>query len=176
MLKSLKSRCGFVMNTPRTIKVVSVSIAVLSLMSTSFVHADAIDDCIEGKQRLFESPKAFSKSANVTCPSGDIVGFPPRSRKHDRNGTLVYEAPSGFVIQNTGVNSIKIVNVSANNGFIGSLNLETERRVSLPFGCRGKSPGQGRAWQEVRIEGKIIRSATTDQLKDWVLECVRASN
>jgi hypothetical protein len=138
--------------------------------------ADAIDDCVEAKQRAYEQPKAFSKSGRVTCPPADIVGFPPRERKHNRNATIVYEAPTGFSIKNNSVSSIQVKSVSDNSGSVGNLSLQGNSRVSVNISCSGRGVGQGRAWQEIRIEGTIVRLPTTDHLKQWIRECIRAES
>lgn len=156
------------------LKKVVFSVVLIAVPTISF--ADAIDDCVEAKQRAYEQPKAFSKSGRVTCPSGDIVGFPPRERKHSRNVTIVYEAPTGFSIRNDSVSSIQVKSVSDNNGSVGNLSVQSESRVSVNISCRGKGVGQGRAWQEIRIEGTIVRSPTTDHLKQWIRECIRAES
>lgn len=145
----------------------------ISSLTAQSLFADEIDNCIAAKQAAFEQPKAFSKSGKVTCPSGDIVGFPPRSRKHDRNSTLTYNTPDGFVLKNTGINSVSATPLSSNNGYVRAVDVKSNTEVSVDFGCRGKSPGQGRAWQEVKLQGTIVREASQDQLKDWIIQCVR---
>jgi len=147
---------------------------VLSLIHIGWAKADAIDDCIALKQQNFEARQTFIQSGSVTCPSGDIVGFPPRSRKHNRNGTITYTAPTGYVIEDKSVNSIVIENVSSNNGTHGAVNINAEKTsVSVQISCSGKSVGQGRAWQNINIKGAIVQAPSTEQIKQWVLQCVR---
>ncbi|MGI9487357.1 MAG: hypothetical protein ACR2RF_16065 [Geminicoccaceae bacterium] len=135
---------------------------------------DEIDNCIEKKQTEFEDPQNFSQKGNVTCPAGDVVGVIPRTRKHDRNGTVSYIAPDGYQIENKSITSVQVSVVSSNNGGNGSASIsENGKTASVDIYCRGKPPGQGRAWHEIVLSGTIIRVPNTDALKTWVLDCVR---
>jgi hypothetical protein len=44
-------------------------------------RSDEIDQCIAKKQTAFEAPQQFAQDGEITCPAGDIVGFPPRIRR-----------------------------------------------------------------------------------------------
>jgi hypothetical protein len=152
-----------------------VSIAFIGLIvSISQAWADEVDDCLARLQKAYESPQAFSQDGEITCPPGDIVGFPPRVRRDDRSGAVMYKAPPGYVIENKAVGSIGIANISQNNGSIAPATISGDgTTVAVPISCTGKGPGEGRAWQQVRITGVIVRLPSTEMIKTWALQCVR---
>ena len=125
--------------------------------STSAV-ADEVDQCMLQQQAAYEAPQQFTQYGEITCPSGDIVGFPPRIRRSDRKGSVSYTAPEGTIIQDRSLKSIVIENVSQNNGSYGSPSISSDARtVSVPIACAGKGPGVGRSWQHIRVSGVIVR-------------------
>jgi hypothetical protein len=137
-------------------------------------RSDEIDQCMANEQAAFEAPQKFTQQGEITCPSGDIVGFPPRIRRNDRSGSVTYTAPEGTIIQNRSIGSITIENVSQSNGSYGSPSISSDgRTVTVPIACNGKGPGEGRAWQNIRISGMIVRQPTPDVLKKWAIQCVR---
>jgi hypothetical protein len=140
------------------------------------LQADEIDDCVANSQKQYEAPQAFAQPAEVTCPAGDVVGFPPRIRKNDRSSVATYTAPAGHIIENKAVQSIVIENVSQNDGSYGSPSISRDgASVSVPIACNGKGPGEGRSWQNIVIRGAIIRSPPLEQLKSWVIQCTKCA-
>jgi hypothetical protein len=150
---------------------------LLLAVSTIAAQSDEIDQCLAKKQADYEAPQQFTQGGDITCPAGDIVGFPPRIRRNDRSGSVSYAAPDGYVIQNKAINSITIENVSQNNGKYGAPSISADgKTVSVPIACDGKGPGEGRAWQEIKISGVVIRSPSQDNIKSWAIECVKCVN
>jgi hypothetical protein len=144
------------------------------LLTTVPVRSDEIDQCVARRQAEFEAPQQFSQGGEITCPAGDVVGFPPRIRRNDRSGAVTYTAPSGFVIQNNSIGSISVQNVSQNNGRYGAPSISADgRTVTVSIACDGKGPGEGRSWQNINIAGVIIKSPTQNDIKTWAIQCVR---
>ncbi|MGY3236652.1 hypothetical protein ACVMAJ_003542 [Bradyrhizobium sp. USDA 4448] len=120
--------------------------------STPVALADEIDQCMAGLQAAYESPQQFSQEGEITCPAGDVVGFPPRIRRDNRSGAVTYTAPAGMIIQNRSLDAIAVDNISQNNGRFGQPTISADNRtVTVPIACDGKGPGEGRAWQNIRI-------------------------
>lgn len=155
-------------------KAIFLSIS-FSLTALSTAHSDALEDCLDIKEKENTVVKNFTQPGEVTCPAGDVVGFPPRSRKHNRSGTVTFRAPDGYKILNVGVGSVRINNISSNQGTYGQLSISQNNTVaSVSISCNGKSPGQGRSWQKVEIVGQISKSPAPEDYKKWVLECAKA--
>jgi len=147
--------------------------AYLCISSTAG-RSDEIDDCMTRKQATAESPEQFTQAGEVTCPAGDVVGFPPRIRRNDRSGSVGYTAPEGRVIRNRSINSITINNVSQNNGKYGTPSISADgRTVTVPISCDGKGPGEGRSWQNIQISGATVHVPTQEEMKSWAIQCVR---
>ncbi|WP_143273798.1 hypothetical protein [Bradyrhizobium canariense] len=142
--------------------------------STDVVWADEIDQCMTNLQAAYESPQQFTQEGEITCPAGDVVGFPPRIRRNDRSGAVTYMAPPGTIIQNRSIDAISVDNISQNNGRYGQPSISADNRtVTVPISCDGKGPGEGRAWQNIRIRGVIIRQPAAENIKSWAIQCVR---
>jgi hypothetical protein len=149
-------------------------VALLGSTSTIAARSDEIDQCMAKKQTEFEAPQQFTQGGEITCPAGDVVGFPPRIRRNERSGAVAYTAPQGYVIQNRAIDSITVQNVSQNNGRYGAPSISADGRiVTVPIACDGKGPGEGRSWQQINIAGVINRSPTQDDIKSWAIQCVR---
>jgi hypothetical protein len=138
------------------------------------LQADELDDCVANSQKQYEAPQSFAQPAEVTCPDGDVVGFPPRIRKNNRSAVATYTAPAGYIIENKAVQSIIIENVSQNDGSYGSPTISNDgTTVSVPIACNGKNPTEGRSWQNIVIRGTVVRNPTIEQLKNWVIQCTK---
>ena len=149
--------------------------SVLAVVLTSTTsRGDEVDECLARKQKDYESPQTFEQHGDITCGSADVVGIPPRVRTHDESGAVSYKAPPGFVIQNQSISSIQIQNVSQSSGSYGSPTIAPDGSVvTVPISCSGKGIGEGRAWQEIVVRGTIVRVASTEQIKQWAIECVK---
>jgi hypothetical protein len=125
-------------------------------------------------QKENEEARTFEQVGEITCPSGDVVGFPPRNRRNDRSSTISFAAPAGFAIKNDSINSVSIENVSQNNGSFGRPTITSDgSTVSVPIACNGKGVGEGRSWQHIKISGTIVRVPRPEDIKSWAIKCVR---
>ncbi|MEL7092960.1 MAG: hypothetical protein AAFN94_14605 [Pseudomonadota bacterium] len=140
--------------------------ALLALLSTP-LSADNHSkrslalDCIAQAKRAYQMDNARDVVAKggVTCPAGDIVGFPPKSRKHNRNGTITVAAGTGREICPGTTPEVR--NVSTNNGSRGEFSYSSDRStVSMPISCRGASPGQGRRWYNAELVAQSCPAIT----------------
>jgi hypothetical protein len=148
--------------------------AVLFFSTITPAKADEIDLCIDKLRSAHEQPEKFIQQGDVTCPPGDIVGFPPRLRTENRESVVTYTAPTGKVIRNNSVSSIQIENLSSVNGSIGTPTVSADgSTVSVPISCRGKNVTEGRAWQEIRLSGTMIQLPSQGNLKNWAITCVK---
>lgn len=121
-------------------------------------------DLIAQKSKNFSSPEY-----RVTCPQGDIVGFPPRCRKHNRNNTFTYEAPSGFRISSP---SFKISSQTARTSISKPLKSDGVRaRVGLQCGGHG-CDGKGRVWIAGNIVGRFTYQPTGSDAKAITDKCL----
>jgi hypothetical protein len=152
----------------------SRSMVGLFLIANVPARADEIDQCIADKQAAAEAPQQFTQPGEITCPAGDVVGFPPRIRRNDRSGTVSYTSPEGTIIRNRSIDAITVTNVSQNNGSYGTPSISGDgRTVTVPIACNGKGPGEGRSWQNIQISGVFIHAPTPEDMKNWAIECVR---
>jgi hypothetical protein len=169
MILSVVSQEG-VLAAIRTLLVMTVCLCI----SITAGRSDEIDDCMARKQATEEAPQQFTQAGDVTCPAGDVVGFPPRTRRNDRSGSVGYTAPEGRVIRNRSINAITINNVSQNNGRYGTPSISPDgRTVTVPIACDGKGPGEGRSWQNIEISGVTVHVPTQEEMKSWAIQCVR---
>ncbi len=130
-----------------------VSIAALVLLSSSPVaQAQEMrlaqrDACVTQQVRQLQrqSAQRIVASGEVVCPQGDVVGFPPRQRRHDREGRITLPAGQGRVIC-PGLEPA-LENVSSNGGGAGPFEFGPQRStVSARIWCNGAPVGQGRRW------------------------------
>jgi len=153
---------------------VAAGSALAIALGSTASRADEVDECLARNQKNYENPQNFEQRGEITCGSADVVGIPPRIRTHDESGAVSYKAPPGFVIQNQSISSIQIENVSQSSGSYGSPTIAPDGSVvTVPIACTGKGIGEGRAWQQIVVRGTIVRVASTEQIKQWALECVR---
>jgi hypothetical protein len=156
----------------RVTKYVLAGAAILHV--STITRADEVDECLAKLQKAHEELQTFEQTGEITCPAGDVVGFPPQIRRNDRAGVVTYAAPTGFIIRNQSISSVQIENVSQNDGSYGSPSIAPDGgSVTIPIACKGKNPTEGRSWQHIRVTGTIIRVATSDMIKDWAVQCVR---
>lgn len=154
---------------------------ILSLMIASAASAEAqtasstfesLQKCVDEKIKNYSQRRAFEQSGNVTCRPTDIVGFPPKERRHRERSEIFYTAPDGFIIENLGVGSIKVLDWSAVNGSIGVPRISSDNRtVSVEISCTSPALFGGRGWQEIRIVGNIVRFISTQTENDFLLQC-----
>ncbi|MEM6757843.1 MAG: hypothetical protein AAF601_00040 [Pseudomonadota bacterium] len=117
-----------------------------------------------------ESAREVVAKGGVTCPAGDIVGFPPKTRKHNRNSTITLAAGTGRVICPGTTPTVR--NVSSNNGTRGNFEFAADRSsVSMPISCRGASPGQGRRWFNAEVVAQSCPAATEEVTLQVTRDC-----
>ena len=120
-----------------------------------------------------ESSREVIGSGGVTCPQGDIVGFPPRTRKHDRSGRIAVSAGAGRVICPGSMPEVR--NVSDNGGSRGNFEFDALREnVSIAVSCRGSGPGGGRRWFNADLVAQSCVRITEDMILDATLNCAQS--
>jgi len=139
------------------------------------VHAqvrDLVRACVQEETASIQrkSAKSASQSGGVTCPSGDIVGFPPRARKHNRDDRITIHAGNGRMICPGTVPSLS--DVSDNGGGHDNYEFSQDRSsVSVKIYCRGASPGNGRRWFNATLNARTCLRITEEILLDVTLTC-----
>ena len=130
---------------------IAVGIVAISLVFMVLVSTDVKSDQSGKKQLILDCVRVTldtvqQKSANyvettgeVTCPSADLVGFPPRERKHNRNGTISLQMENDRVVCPGSIPELGIV--SDNGGGHGKFDLTNDlSSVSVPIHCFGATP------------------------------------
>lgn len=152
------------------------AVLVLFVSATAVAAQDGrrelIRACVGETSQLRQSSTAqvIARSGGVTCPAADVVGFPPRERKHDRSATLVVDAGPGRVI--CPGTSPFVRNVSDNGGTQGNVQIDEHRTsASLFIGCSGAGLGAGRRWYNAELVAQSCSMITEDMLLDITLEC-----
>lgn len=154
--------------------------AVISVSQIAYAQSDRrqlIRQCVEvtTSEQQIASASTVESSGGVTCPSGDVVGFPPRERKHNRNGTITVPMGGGRIVCPGTVP--QLVNVSDNGGSSGNFQFATDgTSVSVPISCRGAGVGQGRRWFNATLQARSCVRITEDMILDATLECAEKLN
>ncbi|MDA9420991.1 hypothetical protein [Bradyrhizobium sp. CCBAU 53380] len=164
------------MPVPRSVSnlILAAGSVLAIVLNPTISRSDEVDECLGREQKAYETPQAFEQRGEITCGSADVVGIPPRVRTHDASSVVSYKAPPGFAIRNQAITSIQIENISQSNGSYGSPTISPDgSTVTVPIACTGKGIGQGRAWQEIVVRGTIVRVASTEQIKQWAVQCVK---
>jgi hypothetical protein len=125
-------------------------------------------ECHRGKMADLRTQQNFSVPGEVTCPPGDIVGFPPRCRTDDRSGSVNYEAPAGHRIVAASVAETSRTSRTGVNGFRFD-----SRTASVGLSCNGHGcGGEGRVWVNVLLKGKIEKIPSEAESKRAMDECI----
>ncbi len=138
---------------------------------------ELIRSCVKQASQELQTNSArdVAASGGVTCPSGDIVGFPPRSRKHNRSSTISVAAGSGRLICPGTIPTIR--NESSNGGSRGNFTFDANRdRVLMTVSCSGAGPGSGRRWYNADLVAKSCVKITDEIVLDLTLECAAKLN
>lgn len=147
--------------------------AVLLVTASAIAQSNAevkrqIAECHRGKMAELRTTRPFSVPGEVTCPPGDIVGFPPRCRTDDRNAAVNYEAPDGYRISNASVQETSRTSRTGINGFRFD-----SRTASVGLSCNGHGcGGEGRVWVNVLLNGNIERIPTEADSKRAMDQCI----
>ena len=159
---------------------------ISTLLATVFfshdTHAQSerrqlIRQCVEitTSEQQISSAITVENSGGVTCPPGDIVGFPPRERKHNRSGSISVQMGSGRVVCPGTVP--ELTNVSDNGGHRGNYQFATDgTSVSLQISCSGAGVGQGRRWFNATLRARSCVRITEDMILDATLACAEKLN
>ena len=109
-------------------KTLAKSLAALILFGFSVVtvHAqsnkeDLIKACVKDQLsslQMSSSQVESFVSPGVTCPAADVVGFPPKERKHNRSGEIRLAMPEGRTLCPGTIP--QLLNVSDNGGGHGN--------------------------------------------------------
>ena len=127
-----------------------------------------IAECHRTKMAELRTTKPFSVAGEVTCPPGDIVGFPPRCRTDDRTAPVSYEAPDGYRITDASVQETSRTSRTGINGFRFD-----SRTASVGLSCNGHGcGGEGRVWVKVLLNGTIERVPTEADSKRAMDQCI----
>lgn len=125
-------------------------------------------ECHRSKMAELRVESPFSVHGDVTCPPGDIVGFPPRCRTDDRSTPVIYDAPEGYRIKNASVQENSRTSRTGVDGF-----QYTSRRASVTLSCNGHGcGGEGRVWVDVNLVGTIERIPTEAESKRAMDQCI----
>ncbi|MGC1497152.1 MAG: hypothetical protein WA790_15175 [Sulfitobacter sp.] len=138
---------------------------------------DLIRQCVQQEVLDFQkrSEKSVSARGDTTCPAGDVVGFPPKRRKHNRAGEIVLRAGSGRLFCDWTRPALK--DVSDNGGYQGNFVYSKNKdEIRLSYGCNGAGVGQGRRWWKGTLTANSCASVTQELLLDLTLKCAAKLN
>lgn len=156
------------------------SLIIFSL-PLSFVEAvtisseNLITNCAEAQLLTQQQSTATPARGRgrVECPAADIVGFPPRERKHNRDGEIVVRAQEGWTVCPDA--QARVTPLSDNGGSRGDIIISADRRVaSMSIHCRGDGLGRGRVWYEAEISVNVCRSVSDRMRMDALRSCMQA--
>jgi len=132
-----------------------------------------VDACVQRKIAAVEQRQPISNRGGVTCGSADVVGFPPRERKHDASGQICLTAPEGRALVNERVTSITVDVLSNNGGEHGNVIAKDEKQACVHISCRGAGLGQGRRWIEISLRGETKASISQPALIEMAVSCAQ---
>lgn len=162
----VKTTCAIVLGT-----------TLLSAHSQNNQKAELIRQCVRGELSDFQrtGPLRVEATGEVTCPAGDIVGFPPRLRTHDRGSVIVVKAGEGRVLC---PDSIPIIeNESNNGGTRGNFDYnQSKTEVSMSIGCNGAQASQGRRWYKATLVATSCPMVTQEVVLNLTLRCAERLN
>ncbi|WP_417688561.1 hypothetical protein [Roseibium sp.] len=155
----------------------STVMALIFIMGVEAVPAqgskrELIAACVKVRTQEIqrESATRISSNGNVTCPAGDVVGFPPRERKHNRSARISVQAGGGRIICS---HVVPEVNEKSNNGGRrGNFEFSPDNTgVSIAIACNGAGIGQGRRWYDADLVAHSCLRIDQDMILDATLEC-----
>jgi hypothetical protein len=149
-----------------------LAVGVASTASSQTQRRDLVRACVEVSTAELQMASKGSerKAGGVTCPSGDIVGFPPRERRHNRSGEISVSAPPDRVICPGSVP--QVTDVSDNGGSRGNVVISPNARTaSVPVSCSGAGVGAGRRWFNATLVIQTCVMITEEMILDATLEC-----
>ena len=124
--------------------------------------------CHTTKLNAYRSTQSFSVPGELTCPPGNLVGFPPSCRTDDRSGPVNYAAPAGYKITNASVVETSRTSRTDISGF----RYDTQT-ASVNLSCNGHGcGGEGRVWVHVALNGTIEHVPTEAESKKAMDDCL----
>jgi hypothetical protein len=136
---------------------------------------DLVKACVNQKKQSYINSHAstVSKRGNVVCPSADIVGIPPRERRHNRDDNITLGAGEDRVFCDNPEVSYAVH--SNSDGGQRNYSISSDRAtITLPIYCRGSGLTQGRGWYDVTIYARSCPKVSEDQSLNFMLECAGA--
>lgn len=156
--------------------IIGTIFAILSLDALGeTTNKDLVKACVNQKKTEFinSHTSPVSTRGGVECPAADLVGFPPRERKHDRNLDLTLSAGAGRVFCNNPEVSYAVH--SDNGGGRGNHSISNDKStLTVPIYCRGAGLTQGRRWYDVTVSAKTCPIINEDLSLNFMLECAGA--
>jgi len=149
-----------------------ICLLVFSGLAQAQGKKELIKQCVQQEILDFQkrSEKPVSARGDTTCPAADVVGFPPKTRKHNRSGRIVLKAGMGRVF--CPWTRPTLTDVSDNGGYQGNFELnEPNSELGLSYGCNGAGVSQGRRWWKGTLAAQSCAAITQEILLDLTLNC-----
>lgn len=150
----------------------SIGLLITAVQAQNNPKGELVRQCVRGELSQFQQtgPIRVEATGEVTCPAGDIVGFPPRFRTHDRRSTIVIKAGEGRVFC---PDSVPVLEGESNNGGIrGNFTLNQQKtEISMPIGCNGAQVSQGRRWYKGTLSAYSCPMVTEEVILNLTLKC-----
>jgi hypothetical protein len=145
-------------------------------ISTAFANdtrRDVVEACardrVQQMQLSQKRERPLAVRGSVTCPAADVVGFPPRVRRHDRQSILAIPDEGQWTrCPGTDPHIRELSNV---RGRIAQLPEESGYIVKYRISCTGARLGEGRAWMEAEISVEACPIVTAEKHVQAVIEC-----
>lgn len=145
--------------------IIAINLPSIALAQTT---KERILQCRDAKLASLRTRINFERRGGVTCPQGDIVGFPPSCRKHNRNGAISYTIPSGHKLITSSVSDESRTNGTGRSGVKQSGSNLTVSLSCTGHGCDGK----GRRWVNSKLYGTIERIPTEKERAKALADCL----
>lgn len=163
----------------RKLALIAIASVALLTVAVSFATAqpprgglrDALRACVAEKRASHYAPRPFeSPELTLTCPGADLVGFPPREQRHERNELVSYAASEGYRIV-PGSASLCAVpeGAAAPPVTVSPDNLLAQ----TPLSCRGGGIGAAAISVAARICGQERRTEAPEMERTWLFECAQ---
>lgn len=136
---------------------------------------ELVKSCVNEKkiQYINSNKSTVSGRGSVECPAADIVDFPPRERKHDRDYTITIPSGSNRVICPNPEVSYAVH--SDNGGGQGNYSVSSDRGIlSVPIYCRGAGLTQGRRWYDLTVSAATCPIVDDEMIFQFTLDCSSA--
>lgn len=153
-----------------------IGLCVVCNLATVSQPSAQVEQCVRERIARMEDRAPIENTGSVECPSADLVDFPPRERRHNRESRVCIEAPAGRTLVTDRADAVRYDTLSDNDGSAGQVAIEGETRACVPISCRGAGLTEGRRWMEVRVMGQTKRAITQNEIISITLACARDNN